>query len=100
MQYIFLGIERRSGSFTNDRSGEVVEFDNGFANFAVVGDRRVAGKGISQMKIKGKDFESVFGYSLDEFLSCIDEFLDKPCRLDFAPNVNGSVDLISVEFEQ
>lgn len=99
MQYIFLGIERRSGNFINEKTSEVVEFDNGLVNFAVVGDRRVLGKGVTQMKVKGKDFQSVFGYSLDDFISLIDEFIDKPCRLDFAPNVNGSVDLVGVEFE-
>lgn len=80
-----IGYEVKKGTFTNDKTGEVIDYDN--INLYTITDQHtnVVGCSSSVLKIKSKDFEKITGHKTPENL------IEKEVTLNYIPVGNNVV---------
>ena len=74
MTTIFEGYERKAGSLTSERTGELIDYDNHMIYFTVEGAEGVSGKKTGEAKIKTSKL-TVHG------VKTLDELIGKPVIL-------------------
>ena len=84
-----IGYELKKGSFTSDKTGEQIDYDNVMLHTITDQYKNIVGSGSSVLKIKSSEFEKITG------LKTPDALLDKEVRLDYIP-VGNSVQLSSL----
>lgn len=99
IEYKFLGLLRKSGTFKDSKSGDEVPFDNAFLHFAVSGLPNTYGSTSTFFKVKGRDAQDVLGMSLNDFVSLADSLSGHTAQLVFVPGTDGDVALGAVDIE-
>ena len=68
MTTIFEGYERKAGSMTSERTGELIDYDNHMVYYTVEGVEGVNGKKAGEAKIKTKNLTVHGVQTLDELI--------------------------------
>ena len=80
-----IGYEVKKGTFTNDKTGELIDYDN--INLHTITDQHtnVVGCSSSVLKIKSKDFEQITGHKTPN------DLIDREVTLNYIPVGNNVV---------
>lgn len=80
-----IGYEIKKGTFTNDKTGELIDYDN--INLHTITDQNtnVVGCSSSILKIKSKEFERITGHKIPN------DLINKEVTLSYTPVGNNVV---------
>lgn len=86
-----IGYETKKGTFSNEKTGEVIDYDN--INIYTITDqnKNVVGCSSSSIKIKSKEFEAITGCKSPN------DLIDKEVMLNYIP-IGNNVQLSSISF--
>lgn len=96
---ILVGVEHKSGEFLNEKTRQMVEYDNILFHRTAEFDPPAEGSGnlavgyqsLEPVKIKYDNFYDLTGKNPEKFISEVEKYIDKPIRIFFDEKGNPAM---------